>query len=121
MAKEVLKEHNGILPRNLSSLEALPGVGRYGAAAVMNFAFGAPEPMVDGNVIHLMSRLFSLDVSAPTAKRIWEFMRQFGGSQDKRLYWGIIDLVATICLRKIPRCHDCPLSTNCDFYAANPK
>ncbi len=121
MAKKVLKEHDGKVPGDLVALEALPGVGRYGAAAVMNFAFDAPEAMVDGNVLHLMNRLFSLGITGPTAKQIWEFMRQFGGSQDKRLYWGIIDLVATVCLRKAPRCHDCPLSKYCDFHAVNPK
>ncbi len=88
MAKKVLKEHDGKVPGDLVALEALPGVGRYGAAAVMNFAFDAPEAMVDGNVLHLMNRLFSLGITGPTAKQIWEFMRQFGGSQDKRLYWG---------------------------------
>ena len=121
VARTVLKEYDGKIPENLAALEALPGVGRYGAAAVMNFAFGAPEPMVDGNVVHLINRLFSLGVSNPAARMIWKFMKQFGGSQDKRLYWGIIDIVATICLRKVPRCHDCPLSEYCDFYAANPK
>ncbi|MFQ5833730.1 MAG: hypothetical protein ACE5H4_13565 [Candidatus Thorarchaeota archaeon] len=121
MAKRLLKDYHGIVPRDLAALESLPGVGRYGAAAVMNFAFAAPEAMVDGNVIHLMNRLFTLGVTDPNTKPIWEFMRHFGGSQDKRLYWGIIDLVATICLRKIPRCHDCPLSKYCDFYAVNPR
>ncbi|MFW9888292.1 MAG: hypothetical protein ACFFER_08930 [Candidatus Thorarchaeota archaeon] len=121
MARTVLKEYDGLIPRNLAALEALPGVGRYGAAAVLNFAFGVPEPMVDGNVVHLINRMFSLGVLDPTSRMIWDFMKQFGGSQDKRLYWGIIDIVATICLRKVPRCYDCPLSEYCDFYAANPK
>jgi A/G-specific adenine glycosylase len=121
MARTVLKEYDGKIPKNLAALEALPGVGRYGAAAVMNFAFGATQPMVDGNVVHLINRIFSLGVSDPTARMIWEFMKQFGGSQDKKLYWGIIDIVATICFRKVPHCHDCPLSEYCDFYAANPK
>ncbi|MFX0055102.1 MAG: hypothetical protein ACFFAD_09260 [Candidatus Hermodarchaeota archaeon] len=121
MARTVLKEYDGAIPKNLAALEALPGVGRYSAAAVMNFAFGASEPMVDGNVVHLVNRMFSLGVSDPTDRMVWEFMKEFGGSQHKRFYWGIIDLVATICLRKSPRCHDCPLPTYCDFYAANPK
>ncbi|MFW9801922.1 MAG: hypothetical protein ACFFFC_04690 [Candidatus Thorarchaeota archaeon] len=121
MAKTVHKEFHGMVPRDLESLENLPGVGRYGAAAIMNFAFGASEAMVDGNVVHLMSRLFSLDISDPTEEPIWEFMREFGGRQDKRLYWGIIDLVATVCLRGVPRCPVCPLSAYCNFYAVYPK
>jgi A/G-specific adenine glycosylase len=120
-AKTLLKEHGGEIPKEQTALEALPGVGRYTAAAVLNFAFNEPEPMVDGNVVHLMNRIFSLGVSDPSDKMIWEFMRKFGESQDKRLYWGIIDLVAAICLRKNPRCNNCPLSKHCDFYDANPK
>jgi A/G-specific adenine glycosylase len=121
MAKTLLQEYGGVIPKDRTALESLPGVGRYTAAAVLNFAFGESEPMADGNVVHLMNRLFSLGVSDPTDDSIWEFMRQFGNSQDKRLYWGIIDLVASICLRKAPRCHDCPLSLSCDYFAANPK
>ncbi len=121
MARILLTEHNGVVPNDLASLEALPGVGRYAAAAVMNFAFGASEPLADGNVVHLMNRLFSLGISGPTDNAIWEFMRTFAESQDKRLYWGIIDLVSTTCLRRNPRCNICPLSCSCDFYTANPK
>ncbi|MHA2020652.1 MAG: hypothetical protein ACW96N_02985 [Candidatus Thorarchaeota archaeon] len=121
MARMLLAEHNGVVPNDLAALEALPGVGRYTAAAVMNFAFNVPEPMVDGNVVHLMNRLFSLRISGPTDNVIWEFMRTFGGTQDKRLYWGLIDLVSTTCLRRNPRCNICPLSCSCDFYTANPK
>lgn len=121
MAKLLLKNHDGIVPRDLAALENLPGVGQYAAAAVMNFAFNIPEPMVDGNVVHLMNRIFSLGVEAPTDRMIWRFMQTFGGSQDKRLYWGIIDLVSTICLRRNPRCNLCPVLTYCDFFTANPK
>ncbi len=121
MAKMVLKEYDGIIPENLAALESLSGVGRYAAAAVMNFAFGFPEAMVDGNVVHLMNRVFSLGVKGPTDNTIWDFMRKFGGPQDKRLYWGIIDLVTIVCLRRVPFCHECPLPKYCDFYASNPK
>jgi A/G-specific adenine glycosylase len=121
MAKMVLKDYGGLIPKDQLILESLPGVGRYAAAAMMNFAFDEPEPMVDGNVVHLINRVFSLGVSDPKDNVIWEFMKHFGGPQDKRLYWGIIDIVASVCLRRVPRCHECPLSESCDYYAANPK
>ncbi|MFX0107389.1 MAG: hypothetical protein ACFE7R_03830 [Candidatus Hodarchaeota archaeon] len=121
MARTLLKENNGIIPKDIAALEALPGVGRYAAAAVLNFAFGFPEPLADGNVVHLMNRVFSLGVSGPTDNAVWDFMRNFGKSQEKKLYWGIIDLVSAVCLRRNPRCHDCPLSKFCDFFATNPK
>ncbi|MFW9845809.1 MAG: hypothetical protein ACFFD6_03610 [Candidatus Thorarchaeota archaeon] len=121
MAKILLKDCDGVIPDDLASLEGLPGVGKYAAAAVMNFAFGASEPMVDGNVVHLMNRVFSHGAAGPTDVKIWDFMKTFGGPQDKRLYWGIIDLVALICIRRNPRCNLCPLSALCDYHIANPK
>lgn len=121
MAQVILINHDGFIPNDLASLEALPGVGKYAAAAVMNFAFDVPEPMVDGNVVHLMNRVFSLGISVPTDGKIWEFMKTFGGLQDKRLYWGMIDLVASVCLRRNPRCNLCPISAACDFFTTNPK
>lgn len=117
MAKLLIKEHNGKPPKSPEELEALPGVGKYIAAALMNFAYKIPVPMVDGNVLHLVNRLFSLSIKEPSDLKAWDFMTEFGAEkQDKRLYWGIIDLVATICLRKKPRCKSCPLPKVCDYY-----
>ncbi|MHA2190778.1 MAG: hypothetical protein ACXAAP_11130 [Candidatus Thorarchaeota archaeon] len=117
MAKLLIKEHNGKPPKSLEELEALPGVGKYISAALMNFAYKTPVPMVDGNVLHLVNRLFSLSIKEPSNSKVWDFMSEFGAEkQDKRLYWGIIDLVATTCLRKKPRCESCPLPKVCDYF-----
>lgn len=117
MAKLLIKEHNGKPPKSLEALEALPGVGKYAASALMNFSYKTPVPMVDGNMLHLVNRLFSLNIKKPSNPKVWDFMTEFGAEkQDKRLYWGIIDLVATICLRKKPRCKSCPLTKVCDYY-----
>lgn len=117
MAKLVVKEHDGKPPKSLEELEALPGVGKYTASALMNFSYKTPVPMVDGNVLHLVNRLFSLNIKKSSNPKVWSFMSEFGAEkQDKRLYWGIIDLVATICLRKKPRCESCPLPKVCDYY-----
>ena len=118
----LVRDYNGEVPPDSAVLESFPGVGQYAAAAVSNFAFGNAEPMVDGNVLHLMNRIFELGFAQSSDKRIWQFMQRFGGEkQDKRLYWGIIDLVALVCLRRNPRCQKCPLSQNCRYSAANPK
>ncbi|MCK4279528.1 MAG: hypothetical protein KAW94_03025 [Candidatus Thorarchaeota archaeon] len=119
-AKYLSKEHAGSVPDSLPELESLPGVGRYVGAAVLSFAFGQPEPMVDGNVVHLVNRVFGSDFKGAIDSRAWEFMERFGGKkQDKRLYWGIIDLVATICLRRFPRCSQCPLNNLCEYCSRN--
>jgi A/G-specific adenine glycosylase len=115
-AAMLVEDHGGKVPKDMEVLESLPGVGRYAAAAVSNFAFEMPASMVDGNVLHLMNRVFDLAVESPVDEKIWEFMDDFGGKQDSRLYWGIIDLVSLICLRRKPRCGTCPLAQRCIYY-----
>jgi len=112
----IVREHDGRVPDGSEHLKRFPGVGEYAASAVLNFAFGHSVPMVDGNVIHLLNRVFSSDLEGPTNPRALDLMRVLGGRrQPKHLYWGIIDLVSTICLRKAPRCNRCPLNKLCDY------
>nr|KXH71699.1 MAG: hypothetical protein AM325_02355 [Candidatus Thorarchaeota archaeon SMTZ1-45] len=113
----ILKEYDGEIPNSHANLQALPGVGSYTASAVMNFAFRESVSLVDGNVIHFISRVYGIRFAGPTDIKAWEFMSRVGGQQDARLYWGIIDLVATICLKKNPRCSLCPLSGICDWFS----
>lgn len=114
-ASIIVKDYNGEIPRSSESLQSLPGVGVYIASAVKNFAYGEAAPLVDGNVIHFISRVFGIQYIGPSDVKAWEFMTQFGGSHETKLYWGIIDLVATVCLRQNPRCGICPLSMICDY------
>jgi A/G-specific adenine glycosylase len=116
LASQIVIEHCGEVPSDFDSLEALPGVGRYIANAVLNFAFNLPCALVDGNVIHLINRIFKCNFHSPTEDSAWKFMKRFGGrGQEDRFYWGIIDLVAAICLRKKPRCSICPVNAHCAY------
>ena len=112
----ISKEYDCEVPQSYDILMSLPGVGKYIAAAVMNFAYGEAVPLVDGNVIHLLSRVFGTSFVGPFDTQAWDFVSQFGGSHEPELYWGIIDLVSMVCLRKNPRCPVCPLSDICDWY-----
>jgi A/G-specific adenine glycosylase len=111
----IVKEYHGKIPASHDELKSLPGVGSYIASAVMNFAYGYAVPLVDGNVIHFISRVFGVYFSGPSDERAWDFMTKFGASHKAELYWGIIDLVATLCLKRYPRCPYCPLSEVCDW------
>jgi A/G-specific adenine glycosylase len=113
----ISKEYDCEIPRSYDVLKSLPGVGRYIATAVMNFAYDEAVPLVDGNVIHLLSRVFGTSFVGPSDTQAWDFVSQFGGSHEPELYWGIIDLVSMVCLRKKPRCSFCPLSDVCDWYS----
>ena len=120
MASALVKEYDSNIPTNLDELAILPGVGLYVASAVLNFAYSMSVPLVDGNVLHLVSRVFGINFDGPTDERAWEFMDSFNCDSDCRsFYWGIIDLVALLCLRRSPRCSDCPLSGICIWYVTN--
>lgn len=112
------KEYNGVVPSSFDELVKLPGVGRYVASAVLNFAFEKSTPLVDGNVLHLLSRVFGIDFVDSYDDTAWKFIETFGPIiSSKILYWSIIDLVALICLRQTPRCSNCPISNVCEWYA----
>ncbi|MHA1906846.1 MAG: endonuclease III domain-containing protein [Candidatus Thorarchaeota archaeon] len=118
MATYLVEKFSGELDSAKDDLQTLPGVGRYVSSAVRNFAFGEPVHMVDGNIAHLLQRLLDIVFSGPEDRLAWDLMKAIGGrKQSKHLYWGMIDLVALICLRKNPRCTICPLVKQCSFYS----
>ncbi len=119
MASVIVSDYDSKTPRSHEALMSLPGVGRYIASAVRNFAFGESIPLVDGNVVHFLSRIFDVRFAGPSDPKAWEFTKQFGGAHKAKLYWGIIDLVASICRRRNPRCDICPQSKVCAWYS-NP-
>jgi A/G-specific adenine glycosylase len=117
-ARMITKDYDGQLPGEYKSVLSLPGIGRYIANAILNFAFDQPRAMVDGNIVHLLNRVFSSDFKDMSDERVWELMEFLGSPKHERnLYWGIMDIVAGICLKKTPRCEFCPLSSICDYSA----
>ncbi|HKJ38062.1 MAG TPA: A/G-specific adenine glycosylase [Anaerolineales bacterium] len=113
----VVKEHGGKLPRDIDSLIKLPGIGRYTVGAVASIAFGMDEPALDGNLKRVYARLF--DVAEPTdssvgEKQLWEIASEslpMGKAGD--FNQALMDLGATICVPKNPRCDDCPVREFC--------
>jgi A/G-specific adenine glycosylase len=120
-ARLISNRYQGHIPNEYESLSCLPGIGRYSANAILNFAFNKPRMMVDGNIMHLLNRILSLEKSDVYENDLWLIMDTLGEPHhEKQLYWGIIDLVAGICLRTNPKCLICPLLKICD-YEKQPK
>ncbi|MGQ4870846.1 MAG: A/G-specific adenine glycosylase, partial [Candidatus Thorarchaeota archaeon] len=112
----IVQQFDGMIPDTETALKHLPGLGRYGVAAVLNFAFSVPKPMVDGNILHLFRRVFGLSLRGVDDEEAWSLAQRLGGRhQPPELYWGMIDLVAQVCLRRRPRCEQCPLSARCKY------
>ncbi|MEO0323542.1 MAG: A/G-specific adenine glycosylase [Myxococcota bacterium] len=116
-AKEVVARYGGEVPAGREERLALPGVGRYTAGAIGSIAFDAPEPVVDGNVSRVLSRLRRIETPlgrADTDKRLWaEAERLVFGPRPGDLNQALMELGATVCTPKKPRCDACPLARAC--------
>jgi A/G-specific adenine glycosylase len=116
-AKIVADQYNGELPRDLEELRKLPGIGRYTLGAIASIAFGMDVAALDGNIKRVYARL--LDISEPVdstagEKILWKLADDYLPSGQAGDYnQALMDLGATICLPKNPRCLICPLMKIC--------
>ncbi len=116
----VIAQHGGQLPDQRALLLKLPGIGRYTAGAILSLAFGQAEPVLDGNVKRLFSRL--LDWAAPvdlsaTEKHFWgiaqALVQAAPPGQAGALNEALMELGATVCTPTSPVCAACPLLALC--------
>lgn len=120
LAREVVAAGGG-LPRTATELRSLPGVGPYTAAAVASLAFGAPEPVLDGNVIRVAARVLLLGGEARAASGRAKSLRWVRGLMDGaspgRVNEALMELGATVCTPTAPACGLCPLQDGCGAFA----
>lgn len=102
-------------PDSEDGLRALPGVGAYTAAAIAAIAFGLPASVVDGNVERVMSRLFVIEAPNPRLKEEVRALLDGLVPADRPgdFAQAMMDLGATICTPKRPRCMLCPVREDC--------
>jgi A/G-specific adenine glycosylase len=116
-ARVVVKEHGGRLPDSADALRRLPGIGPYTAGAVASIAFDRPEPVVDGNVARVRARLLEIreDVKRPAgSRRLWREAAELAdGPHPGELNQALMELGATVCTPRAPRCAACPLTRHC--------
>lgn len=121
-AREVTERYGGVFPAEAVALRALPGVGAYTAGAVSSIAYGKHEPLVDGNVARVFSRLELIEdsIKGPVAtKRLWATAaRLLPDDRPGRFNEALMELGATVCTPRDPRCDTCPLSPVCQARAA---
>lgn len=121
-AEKIRREFGGALPPDAEALRTLPGIGRYTAGAIASIAFDRPEPVVDGNVERVLARRLGIRRAIPSrdvSKRIWdEAARLAAGPRPGDLNQALMELGATVCLPRVPRCGECPWRRGCDARAA---
>ncbi len=119
IAKELLEKYGGEVPLNKIELEKISGIGSYTANAVLTLAGNFPFPMVDTNVIRVISRVFSFQPKKTRAredKNLWEFVQSLVPSKNaKEFNLSLLDFANLICKPKNPKCSECPLSDICEY------
>jgi A/G-specific adenine glycosylase len=110
-AKKIVKEYGGKFPQNVEDLRALPGIGRYTAAAIASIAFDEPVAVVDGNVERVLQRVQGKNLAG---QELW---RAAGELLQRRrpgdFNQAVMELGATVCLPRRPQCLLCPVSGLC--------
>lgn len=119
-AKVVRDQYKGKFPKEYRDILALKGIGKYTAAAISSFAYGKEYPVVDGNVIRLISRYFGIADAVDSSSTLKEINRLaerlIKGSNPGDFNQAIMDFGALMCSPKSPNCTECPLSTECKAY-----
>jgi A/G-specific adenine glycosylase len=107
----------GGFPRTFEGLLELPGIGSYTAAAVASIAFGVSEPVLDGNVERVLSRWLALELDPKSREARERMLATAAGLLDPRRpgdsNQALMELGATICVPRRPRCLLCPISSGC--------
>ncbi len=141
-AKQIVETHGGKFPQNFDDVLALPGIGRYTAGAICSIAFNQPTPILDGNVIRVLTRIFG-NAGNPKEKetnsRLWQIAQQLvcraktakDAKENKSsrtscemgscsfLNQSLMELGALVCTPRNPHCEVCPVKTLCVAFRKN--
>lgn len=113
-------EAMGGFPTTHEEILKLKGVGPYTAGAVSSIAFGIPAPAVDGNVFRVMSRVCCIfeDIAKPKTRKVFEsVVTDVISHEDPSAFnQGLMELGATICTPKSPKCLECPVQKHCQAF-----
>jgi A/G-specific adenine glycosylase len=116
-AQTVVNELGGQIPTTAKELMKLKGIGRYTAGAIASIAFDEPAPVLDGNIIRVLSRLYDLpdDVTTTAVKKqLWQLAEDLVPTQRPGDFnQALMELGQQICVPANPRCLLCPLSDLC--------
>ncbi|TAK96061.1 MAG: A/G-specific adenine glycosylase, partial [Verrucomicrobia bacterium] len=140
-AQQIVSQHGGKFPENFNDILALPGIGRYTAGAIASIAFNQPRPILDGNVIRVLTRLFGIATDPREKKtnaRLWQLAQELvthakdarsakekpgkplrplrplrDDSACSHLNQSLMELGALVCTPRSPDCAACPVKEFC--------
>jgi A/G-specific adenine glycosylase len=117
IARDILERFDGQVPRDRMSLASLPHVGLYISNAVACFCYGQRSPVVDTNVSRVLSRVYGLRMPKDAREQsIWALAERVLPENNWREYnYGLLDIGATVCTTKAPKCPQCCLEGLCAY------
>ncbi|WP_026971712.1 A/G-specific adenine glycosylase [Aliagarivorans marinus] len=119
-AQQVVVQHQGAFPQTLEQLNALPGIGRSTAAAILSLSMGQRAAILDGNVKRVLARhqaIAGWPGKKPVENQLWALAESLTPEQDCASYTqAMMDLGATLCTRSKPACERCPVNQDCMAY-----
>ncbi len=122
-AQTICRQHHGRLPLSLEELQALPGIGRSTAGAILALAAGQRQPILDGNVKRVLCRFHAVagwPGRNAVSRRLWELAERHTPQRRVAAYTqAIMDLGALLCTRSRPNCSACPLAPRCQARIAD--
>ncbi len=138
-AQIILEKHGSKFPETFDTILALPGIGRYTAGAISSIAFNQPMPILDGNVIRVLTRIFGIDKDPrekETNQLLWSLAEELvthakaqssrrkdsSGTRDNccsHLNQSLMELGALICTPRNPQCLICPVKKLCVAFKEN--
>lgn len=127
-AQQIVEKHGGKFPKHFDDVLDLPGIGRYTAGAICSIAFNQPTPILDGNVIRVLTRVFGI-LGNPKEKKtnaqLWQLAEQLvvcaapqpndqsHTPRASHLNQSLMELGALICTPRSPKCDVCPVKNLC--------
>jgi A/G-specific adenine glycosylase len=116
-ARYINSELSGEFPETCKELLRLKGIGPYTAAAIASIAFGAPHPVVDGNVYRVLARYFGIQTPIDSGAGKSEFKKVaeklIAGNDPGIHNQALMEFGALQCIPKSPDCTLCPIAENC--------
>jgi A/G-specific adenine glycosylase len=117
-AQQIAAQHAGCFPRDSEALLALPGIGRYTAAAIASIAFAEPVAVVDGNVERVLQRFTGINLTPP---QTWQHAQALlAHARPGDFNQAMMELGATVCVPSEPRCMVCPVRKWCAVQQSGP-
>lgn len=117
-ARQIMVDYHGVFPSDYEEIRSLTGIGSYTAGAISSFAFGKPEPAVDGNVLRVLTRILAdhSDIMKQSTKTKMEkaLRKVIPEGSPSDFNQGLIELGAIVCVPNgEPKCQECPVVHLC--------